>query len=301
MRTSRGLVRDAASGALSVADLAHIHARPLARDEVRIEVAYAGICRTDLLVAKGDIASGIRASGTHVLGHECAGKIVAVGRDVALDPGARVTVDPRLPSGTFLGVSADGAFADHLVVPASVVHLVPEKLSLKVAAYTEPVAATLSILRVPLSKHARGVIAGSGRIAELTLQVLRACGFEAVEIRDWNALDCEYDFAIETGVTTETWSRLVRSVKRGGTLVLKSRTMTPVSFNLAELVPTEITISCAHYGSFPEAIALLDSGRIDVDAVFGETFPLERFEAAFHAGGARSKEAKKVFFALGTE
>src|SRR4051794_36535867 len=102
-------------------ELAHL-------DDVRIRVAAAGICRTDLYVAEGRLPS----RDPVVLGHEFSGVVDGVGAGVrGVRPGDRVTAIPwvacgrceechqpdpvpaplRCPRGAMLGVDRDGAFA----------------------------------------------------------------------------------------------------------------------------------------------------------------------------------------------
>src|SRR3954452_21130300 len=53
---------------------------PPASDEVRIEVAYCGICGTDIHIAHGGMDHRVRVP--QVIGHEMSGKIVEIGKDV---------------------------------------------------------------------------------------------------------------------------------------------------------------------------------------------------------------------------
>src|SRR5690606_21546806 len=62
-------------------------------DEVVVEVAYTGICGTDLHIYAGDMHERV-APGT-VLGQEMSGRIAAVGTEVTgWAPGDRATVMP---------------------------------------------------------------------------------------------------------------------------------------------------------------------------------------------------------------
>ena len=65
-------------------------------DEVIIQVEIAGLCRTDVYVAEGRIAT----AGPLILGHEFSGVISERGAQVkALKEGDRVTVNPQLACG----------------------------------------------------------------------------------------------------------------------------------------------------------------------------------------------------------
>ena len=76
-------------------------------DDVWIRVAYAGLCRTDVLVAQGLIP----VQKNRILGHECSGVISYVPPQCGLLVGMPVTVNPLLSDG-FIGIDRDGAFAD---------------------------------------------------------------------------------------------------------------------------------------------------------------------------------------------
>jgi L-iditol 2-dehydrogenase len=256
--------------------------------EVVIDVAYAGVCRTDLFVADGLI----RCELPRILGHELSGKVVGTGE--------RVSVDPRLVSG-FLGIDRDGAFAEQLCVPVSSLVRLPPDLPLDVGAYIEPVAAALAVTKSGIRREQRGLVWGNGRIAELLLVVLAALGFRDVQRFDHGslaALESErFDFAIETGLDDRAFEHVVRALIPGGRLVLKSRTQTPVGFPLLPLVKKEIEIRAVAYGSFDEAVELVHSGRIDVRALLGPKRPLSEVEQVF--AEARRGESNKLLFAVG--
>ena len=64
--------------------------------DVLVRVAACGICGTDVHIFHGDQGSA-EVTPPVVLGHEFAGTVEAVGRDVrSLRPGDHVTVDPNI-------------------------------------------------------------------------------------------------------------------------------------------------------------------------------------------------------------
>ena len=280
-----------------------------APDDVVLRVAFAGICRTDLLVADGRLPS----RDPVILGHELSGVVHEAGPRAGFTVGERVTVAPLLPCGRcercrdghscsapeMLGVARHGAFAELLCVPASAVHRVPPSLPLRAAAYTEPVAAALAVLHAGIATAERGVVHGSGRIARLVHQVLVAHGFERVELRDpaGSPLPRDaFDFAVETGGGTAALAALVDAVRPGGRIVLKSRLPEPLGLDLLRIVPRELTLRAVHYGSFPAAIELLASGRLALDEILGPARPLDDFERVL--AEARRSESAKLFFAV---
>lgn len=277
-----------------------------------LRAAFAGLCRTDLRVADGEVT----VADGRVLGHEVAGVIAAVGAGVAgLAVGDPAAVDPRLPCGccpecmsqgtgvacrapSFLGVERDGAFAGFVVVPAAAIVPVPVDMDLRLAAYVEPVAATLAIIEAGLPRAGVGVVAGRGRIAELALLVLRAHGFERVTRVEPEGLDgaAELDFAIEAAADGALVPALLARLRPRGTLVVKSRALGRVAIDLGQVVAREVRIVGASYGSFAEAVRLLASARLDPTPLFGPARGLAEYAAVF--AEARAGEAQKLFFDL---
>ena len=69
------------------------HARPPAAGEVRLEVAYCGVCGTDLHIAHGAMDARVRPP--QVIGHEMSGTVAEVGDGVeGFQPGDEVVVRP---------------------------------------------------------------------------------------------------------------------------------------------------------------------------------------------------------------
>lgn len=285
-------------------------ARAAGAGEVAVRVAFAGICRTDVRAADGEL--GV-AEG-RVLGHELGGTIAAVGAGVrGLAVGQTVSVDPRLACGRcvgcaaeegcwrpeFLGVDRDGAFAEVLVVPASAIVAVPAGLDLRLAAYVEPVAATLAIVEAGLPQAGVGVVVGRGRIAELALLVLHAHGFSRASLVDPAALvetRGGLDFAIEAEASAALIDAVVARLRPRGTLVVKSRALGRIPIDVGAVIAKELRVVGACYGSFAAAAALLASGRVDVRPLLGRARPLVEYAEAL--AEARAGEGQKLFFAM---
>jgi threonine dehydrogenase-like Zn-dependent dehydrogenase len=263
---------------------------------VLLRVLLTGICRTDLYAADGSLPV---AEG-RILGHELVGE---------LEDGGHATVSPVLACGDcaacrshqrcfspkMLGVGVDGGFAEYVVVPEACVHRVPKDLPLRRAAYVEPVAASLAVLRAPIRPEQRGLVLGAGRITSLTVRILEARGFSRLTVRDAEAPveDGAFDFVIETAATSSVLDAALRSVRPGGVVVLKSRPPERTPLDVARAVQKDVTLAAVSYASFEEAIALV--AELAVDDLLGDAFPLERFEAAF--ARAREPGSPKLFLA----
>lgn len=296
LRAMRAVVRD---GSLK---LASFPMPTKGLDEVIVSVRAAGICRTDLYAADGRL----RVKEPRVLGHEAAGVVeMADGR---FDVGTHVVIEPALScralakvlcraceaegpcaTPTMLGVDRDGAFADFVSVPSSALHRIPSDMRWEVAAMAEPLAAALGVLRAPI--RGRGAVYGTGRIADLLVRVLEEAGLAPIP---WNEGLSELDWVVEARAEGTSLDEAMCALRPQGTLVLKSRPAVHVSLDVALAVRRELTLVGRSYGSFADAVAWL--GRVALDDLIGEVFPIERFEAAFAA--ARVSERQKIFFSL---
>ena len=299
-----------------------LNGRPLLRQQKRprvesskdvlVRVEYAGICRTDVYVADGVIKSKPEV----VLGHEFAGAIAEIGSAVTnFAIGDRVTANPvmtctacagcvqgeRCLQSRFLGMEAHGAFADYVLVPQRNLIAVPHGLSMRRAAYTEPIAAALAVVLPELEKDAPGIVYGSNRFARLASQILALRGFTNLhQLPNETAARPEpgtMSFAIETDPSPRPLSALVDSLGYRGTLILKSRSPGSAELPMRAIVEKELTIRAVNYGSFDEAIELLAGGALELDGLFGDEYSLESFETAF--ARARADEATKLFFRIG--
>ncbi len=274
---------------------------------VVIAVVLSGICRTDVYVAR-DI---IRTRTPLVLGHEFSGIIAAVGEGVdTLTAGQRVGVMPLFAAANtpipvaapvdyaaarMLGMHEDGSFAEFVRVPAHAVYGLPEVMTWQQGAYLEPIAASLAVANAQIKIAQKGLIYGDNRISRLTERCLRACGFADIDVCSNETVlpDNHYDFIVETLATTEAIGRIVTALKPGGRLILKSRQHAPVAFNINQLVMKGITIEAVSYAPFQQGIDLIASGKLIVDDLFGPTFDLEDYAAAFAADSAG--ENRKIF------
>ena len=166
--------------------------------QVLVEVSQCGICGSDMHLVRGDYAR----VGT-VLGHEWAGTVVEVGEAVAgWEPGARVVSDPGRGCGQCrpcrLGrpavclereppnyLSFGGAFCRYVVVEADRLRRLPDALSTRAAALTEPTAIALHVVNLaPVSPGDRVLVTGAGPVGLLVVAVLRAAGVTDITVTE---------------------------------------------------------------------------------------------------------------------
>ncbi|RLJ40981.1 2-desacetyl-2-hydroxyethyl bacteriochlorophyllide A dehydrogenase [Litoreibacter meonggei] len=162
------------------------------RGEVQIDIAYCGICGTDLHVYLGHMDARI---GNHrVIGHEMSGRVAALGDGVSgFEVGQKVVVRPLDHCGDcpacnaghqhichklkFLGLDTDGAFQQKWSVPAHTLHALPDDMSLDHAALVEPMAvATHDVRRAQVQPGEDVLVIGGGPIGMLVAVAARQAG-----------------------------------------------------------------------------------------------------------------------------
>jgi 2-desacetyl-2-hydroxyethyl bacteriochlorophyllide A dehydrogenase len=166
------------------------------RGEVTVDVAYTGICGTDLHIVHG--AMDGRVTRPAVLGHEMSGTIVDVGDDVAAwRAGQLVTVMPLDWCGdcpaclaghthichnlNFLGIDSPGSMQSRWAVPERVLVPLPAGMSLPHAALAEPTAVAVhDVRRAALRSGERALVVGGGPIGVLIACVARAAGADVL-------------------------------------------------------------------------------------------------------------------------
>lgn len=231
-----------------------------------IEVRIAGLCRTDVYAATGLIP----VDAGRVLGHEFGGVVREVGLEVSASwLEVSVAAFPWVGCGhcddcqsnplqifcsrrQFLGIDLDGCFAQFVVLPVDRVFKLPTGCSYQAAAYAEPLAAALGVLRAPLESGQRIAVQGSNRIASLTRLVLTEIGgFQLTDTLE------SLDLLIETGLDEAATQQAFKALKPGGTLVMKSRPHSTIDWPLRLQVEKEIQTLALGYGSFQEALNYL--------------------------------------------
>ncbi|MFC8672097.1 zinc-binding dehydrogenase [Streptomyces griseorubiginosus] len=177
-----------------VLDTTAVEEAPPGRGEVVLAPAYVGICGTDLHIFHGDMDARVGAPA--VLGHEMAGRIVAVGEGVeGWQPGDPVTVMPLRWDGScpacraghqhicqhldFIGIDSPGAMQQRWTVPASTLVRLPGDLPLDRAALVEPTAVAVhDVGRAQVRAGEKVVVVGGGPVGVLIALVARGAGAE---------------------------------------------------------------------------------------------------------------------------
>jgi L-idonate 5-dehydrogenase len=184
-----------------------VEERSLGRDEVRVAVAFGGICGSDLHYfhrgAVGDFA--VRQPMT--LGHEISGVVIELGEAVTgLQAGVKAALDPSRPclecsycragrsnlctNMFFLGSAGrfphvQGGFAQHLILRKDQVVPVPQNTDLLKLSVAEPLSVGLhAVNRAGPLMGKRVIVSGSGPIGLLTARSVRLAGAAEVVCTD---------------------------------------------------------------------------------------------------------------------
>jgi threonine dehydrogenase-like Zn-dependent dehydrogenase len=189
--TMKSVVFDPAGERLAV----HDEPRKAAPGELLLEVAFCGICGSDLHAAEPDYRDGT------IMGHEFSGIIAGIGEGVeGWTIGDRVCVNPNgawcgtcescvagevnmCPNIRPIGLSRHGGLAAKTSVPAHIVHKLPDSVSLEAGAWVEPLAVALrTVHRSGAGVGDRAAVFGAGPIGLLVTMLLRAAGLVEVTV-----------------------------------------------------------------------------------------------------------------------
>lgn len=181
-----------------------------AADEAVVEIAYGGICGSDLHYWMHGAAGESILKDPMVLGHEIVGTVVRAAADGSGPvAGTRVAVHPATPGPgearypqdrpnlspgcTYLGSAArhphtDGAFSRYATLPARMLRELPAGLPLRTAALVEPASvAWHAVARAGDVAGKMAMVIGSGPIGALVVAVLKRAGaakITAVDMHD---------------------------------------------------------------------------------------------------------------------
>jgi threonine 3-dehydrogenase len=337
------------------AELVEIPVPEPGEGEVLIRVHAASICGTDLHIYQWNEWAEHRIPRIPItFGHEVAGTVAAVGPEVHhVQPGVFVAAETHIACGhcstcrtgrahicqnlRILGVDADGAFSEFVVIPAENAWIVGEGIHPDVASIMEPfgnaVHATFGteggedLLTNPVA------VIGCGPIGLFAVGIARALGawkVFAIEPNDERralatkmGADLLVDPKVEDPVevvlreTAGTGAEVVlemsgnataidqgtRMLARGGRMSLLGLPDGPVTLDLSDQVIFKEARILGITGremfrTWQQTTTLLSTGRVDVTPVITHRFKLEEFDQAF-ATAASGHAAKVIMLPSG--
>jgi L-iditol 2-dehydrogenase len=313
--------------------------------EVRIRSVVAGVCRTDLDIVRGALDSRWVRFPV-VPGHEWSGLVDAVGEGVpAIEPGQRVVCEgnigcmscPRCRSGDThlcqsydaVGFTRGGGWGEFVVVPARILHPLPDHVSFEAGALVEPGSCvvkalgrariqpaetvgvvgvgTMGALAIRLAcLHSPAAIVAYG-IRDEELELARTLGADAVvnvsredaEAATATLLGGGLDVVVETAGAVTAVELSTRLAREGGRVVLLGIAGRDQQLALpADRIALRDLSLLGSVGyttaAWARMVALLGARLVDLDPIVTHRFPLERFEDAFALMDAREGVVAKI-------
>lgn len=305
--------------------------------EVLVRVAAAGICMSDREVYDGHRdAAYVRYPV--IPGHEWSGTVEAAGEGV--DPalvGQKTVAEGFRACGTCercrcgetslcgggyaeTGFTEPGAFADHVAVPARLLHLLHPDADLAAAALLEPAAVIAGAVRTGRPRPGERIaVVGAGTLGMLAVQLLAASspgelvvidpraerGRQALEFgasesltpAEEEAYHGRFDLVAETAGAASTAASSCLLARRGGRVVLTGMFtpgavgIDPVHLSLAQLEVR--SVFGAPSSAWSDAVRAFGLGLLSPAPLITHEFPLERFgEAVALVGGGDPKTGK---------
>ncbi|MDP9987427.1 D-arabinitol dehydrogenase (NADP+) [Arthrobacter oryzae] len=300
--------------------------------QVRVRLRRSGVCGTDIHLHHGEFSPKYPL----VPGHEMAGVVEAVGENVqSLAPGDQVAINNRLDCGECAqcrrampmyctnlidhGVTAQGGFAEYVVVPATRCHS-GKGLTLDQLVFAEPMACVMHGIDVlGVVPGANVLVFGAGTTGLLLAQALQASGAASVTVaaptaskldlasnlgidhvvqiyrHDPAAGDQElkalapdgFDIVVDATGSPNVIARTIDLTRSGGTIFLYGMASENAQITLRpfEVFSRQLTIK----GSFTQAfsmergLAMLSSGRVRVDQLLTHRFELSDYADALEA------------------
>jgi L-iditol 2-dehydrogenase len=291
--------------------------------EALVRVTAVGICGSDLHWFGEAGIGDAKLKQPLVLGHEFAG-VIAVG----LRQGERVAVDPAVPCHVcefclqgnpnlcehmrFAGHGLeDGALREYIAWPEECLFPLPDLLSDADGVMLEPLGVAIHAVDLAHLRAGMSVgVFGCGPIGLLVIQVARLAGATEMFVteplphrlelafslgaREWTPGQT-VDIAFEVSGENEAVETAISAVKPGGRVILAGipvddRTSFPAS--VARRKGLTIKLVRRMKFTYPRAIKLVESGKVDVRSLVSHQFPLEQAQQAFTV--AQRREGLKV-------
>jgi L-iditol 2-dehydrogenase len=252
-----------------------------------------------------------------------------VGQRVSIEPGVPCRACPQCLAGRynlcpdvrfFATPPYDGAFAQFVAVPAAFVYPVPDTISDDAAGLLEPLSVGIwACRRGQVAPGSSVLVTGAGPIGLIAAQTARAYGADSVTVTDVNphrlglagklgldAVDVSKGSLREAGIEPDvllecsgnaraTWDA-VSTVARAGRVVLVGMGGDKVELPLSHVQDRELTITGAfrYANTWPTAIQLAASGRVDLDAMVTGHYTLDDVESALTASRSDPTTVKAI-------
>jgi L-iditol 2-dehydrogenase len=245
---------------------------------------------------------------------------VAVGQRVSVEPGVpdmscrqclagRYNLCPNMRF--FATPPIDGAFAEYVVVHEAFAHPVPDSIGDDAAALLEPLSVGVwACMKAHVTAGSRVLVTGAGPIGLVAVQTALAFGATEVIVSDVNParlalatelgatetvdvratsvadLDRPPEVLLECSGHPPAIGEAIRALDRAGRAVLVGMggDEVPLPLSVVQERELELTGTFRYANTWPTAIALVASGRVDLDRLVTGTYRLDQAEEALTAG-----------------
>lgn len=231
------------------------------------------------------------------------------------------------PDHTFMGVfPRDGALQRFLVAPAHNCFVLPGAVTDLAGALLEPLGVALHALRLGhVNVGDRAAVVGAGPIGLLLVQLLRRAGVTALHVVEplpWRreaarrggatsvaaefepGEDAAYDVVFEAGwadASVQTSARLARPGAKIVLVGIPNDDRCEVQHSLARRKGLSLIFSRRMAHTYPEAIALVERGHVDVLSLVSDVFPLADVQRAFERHANYEEGVLKVMVDLAAD
>ncbi len=220
----------------------------------------------------------------------------------------RYNLDPHMEF--YATPPIDGAFAEYAKIQSHFAFAVPDDVSDDAAALMEPLSVGIAAARkAGITAGSRVLIAGAGPIGIIAVQVARAFGATEIFISDIDdkrlsqamefgatgtinpmrediaSMDLGVDAFIDASGATPAVLAGLRAVRPGGTVVLVGMGADEIALPIPVIQNKELIITGVfrYANTWPTAIDLVRTGRIDLDRMVSARYGLDQVEEALNA------------------
>jgi threonine 3-dehydrogenase len=326
------------------AEIRQVKVPEIGLSDVLVKVDVASVCGTDLHIYNWDPWAQNRIHPPLIPGHEFCGHVAAVGKEVTtVKEGDFVSAEMHVACGKCLqcrtgeahicqnvkiiGVDANGAFAEYVVIPESNIWKLDPSIPKEYASILDPLGNAVHTVLAGDIAAKTVAITGTGPIGLFSIAVARACGatqifaIETNKYRRAIAQQMKADFVIDP--TVEDAKQIVMDategigvdvvlemaghpsairtgfdiLRRGGRISLLGIPSRPISLDFADdIIFKGATIQGINgrkmYQTWYQMTALLKAGKLDLHPVITDRLAMKDFNKGMER--LKTGEASKI-------